>query len=106
MAFLSALETYPALFIGLVVIVGLMVGSFLNVVIHRLPKILERAWAAECAELRGEKIPAAATFNLVVPRSACPSCGHRISALENIPLLSFAWLGGKCAQCKAPIAKR
>src|SRR5262249_39751529 len=70
------------------------------------PKMLERDWAAECAELRGEKLPAAARFNLVVPRSACPACGHRISAAENIPLLSFIWLGGKCSACKAPIAKR
>ena len=71
-------------------LVGLCVGSFLNVVIHRLPKMLERGWQAQCAELRGEDDRRRSPrYNLVVPRSACPSCGHRITALENIPVVSW-----------------
>ncbi|HEY6897732.1 MAG TPA: A24 family peptidase [Rhodocyclaceae bacterium] len=85
---------------------GLLVGSFLNVVIHRLPKMMERDWACQCAELRGEEIVAAAPFNLAVPRSRCPHCGHAIGALENIPLLSYLVLGGKCRGCQAPISIR
>ncbi|MBI2295304.1 MAG: prepilin peptidase [Betaproteobacteria bacterium] len=83
-----------------------MVGSFLNVVIHRLPGMLERQWRAECAELGGNPAPPAENFNLVVPRSSCPKCGHRISAIENIPIVSFLALGGKCSACKAPISAR
>ena len=83
-----------------------MVGSFLNVVIHRLPKILERQWRAECAELTGTAAPAVETFNLFVPRSACPKCAHRITALENIPIASYIALGGKCSQCRARISPR
>ncbi len=86
--------------------VGLCVGSFLNVVIHRLPKMLERGWQAQCAELRGETPPAEPTYNLVVPRSACPACGQPITALQNIPVVSWLALGGKCASCKAPISVR
>jgi leader peptidase (prepilin peptidase)/N-methyltransferase len=87
-------------------VVGLCVGSFLNVVIHRLPKMLERGWQAQCAELRGETPAAEPAYNLVVPRSACPSCGQQISALQNIPVISWLVLGGKCASCKAPISVR
>ena len=83
-----------------------MVGSFLNVVIHRLPKILERQWRAECAEITGAAPPASEPFNLFVPRSACPQCGHRITALENIPIASYIALGGKCSQCMARISPR
>jgi len=86
--------------------VGLCVGSFLNVVIHRLPQMLERGWQRECAELRDEPVPEAPRYNLVVPRSACPSCGHGITALENIPVLSWLALRGKCSACKAPISAR
>ncbi len=85
---------------------GLCVGSFVNVVIHRLPKMLERGWEAQCAELRGEMPAPAAAYNLVVPRSACPSCGVRITALQNIPVVSWLALGGRCAGCKAPISAR
>jgi leader peptidase (prepilin peptidase)/N-methyltransferase len=85
---------------------GLMVGSFLNVVIHRLPKMLERQWRAECAELTGAAAPSAEPLNLVVPRSSCPACGHRITALENIPIASYIALGGRCSQCKARISPR
>src|SRR5882672_7612076 len=85
---------------------GLCIGSFLNVVIHRLPKMLEREWRAECASLNGQELPAQEPYNLVVPRSACPSCGHKISALENVPLLSWAVLRGKCSSCKAGISAK
>ena len=87
-------------------IVGLCVGSFLNVVIHRVLKMLERGWAAQCAELRGETPAVLPAYNLVVPRSACPSCGHGITALENVPLLSWLVLKGKCSSCGAAIAGR
>jgi len=85
---------------------GLLVGSFLNVVIYRLPKILERQWAAECADLAGkEPIPAPA-FNLVVPRSRCQQCGHTLHWYENIPVLSFLFLRGKCSACGTSIGLR
>jgi leader peptidase (prepilin peptidase)/N-methyltransferase len=87
-------------------VVGLCVGSFLNVVVHRLPKMLERAWREDCAEHGGQEIPAAPPYNLVVPRSACPSCGHRITALENIPVLSWLALRGRCSACKTRISVR
>jgi leader peptidase (prepilin peptidase)/N-methyltransferase len=87
-------------------LLGLLVGSFLNVVIHRLPKMMEREWAAQCAELRGEDLPPPDRYNLVVPRSACPSCGHRIGALENIPVVSWLALRGRCRGCRAPISAR
>jgi leader peptidase (prepilin peptidase)/N-methyltransferase len=90
----------------LAAVIGLCVGSFLNVVIHRVPKMLERGWAAQCAELRGETPAAEAAYNLVVPRSACPSCGHRISALENVPLVSWLVLRGKCSSCGTAISSR
>jgi leader peptidase (prepilin peptidase)/N-methyltransferase len=82
------------------------VGSFLNVVIHRLPKMMEHGWMAECAELRGEAPPPAEKLTLATPRSRCPQCGHAISALENIPVLSFLFLRGRCRACQAPISLR
>jgi leader peptidase (prepilin peptidase)/N-methyltransferase len=91
---------------------GLLVGSFLNVVIYRLPRMLERQWAAECAELSGkdpleaQQAPEPEPFNLVTPRSRCRQCGHAIRWYENIPLLSYAALRGKCAACSAPIGLR
>lgn len=87
-------------------LLGLLIGSFLNVVIHRMPKMMERQWAAECAELAGKEIDASEPFNLMVPRSRCPHCGHQIRWFENIPVVSYAVLGGKCAACKAPISLR
>jgi leader peptidase (prepilin peptidase)/N-methyltransferase len=87
----------------LALLFGLCVGSFLNVVIHRLPKMMEREWRAECAALAGQEPAKEPAFNLMVPRSRCPSCARQIGALENIPLLSFALLKGRCANCKAPI---
>lgn len=87
-------------------VVGLLVGSFLNVVIHRLPRMLEARWAAECAEINGQQAAQHETFNLVIPRSRCPHCGHQIRWYENIPLLSYAMLKGACSACKASISMR
>jgi leader peptidase (prepilin peptidase)/N-methyltransferase len=89
-------------------VLGLLVGSFLNVVIHRLPKMMEMQWAAECAQLQGqaEAVPAAEPFNLMVPRSRCPHCGHQIRWFENVPVLSYLALRGRCASCSAPISAR
>jgi leader peptidase (prepilin peptidase)/N-methyltransferase len=98
--------TEPLLFTFVALLAGLCAGSFLNVVIHRLPKMLERGWQAQCAELRGETPAAEPAYNLVVPRSACPACGQRITALQNIPILSWIALRGRCAKCKAPISPR
>jgi len=93
---------------GIVVFVfSLMVGSFLNVVIFRLPVILERTWRKECETLTGESVTGEGeAFNLVVPRSRCPQCGHQIRAWENIPVISYVFLRGKCSQCKTRISVR
>ncbi|HWM44693.1 MAG TPA: prepilin peptidase [Burkholderiales bacterium] len=83
---------------------GLCIGSFINVVIHRLPKMLERGWRAECAELAGHPVPNEPAYTLVSPRSACPSCGHGIRAWENVPIVSWLLLRGKCSACRARIS--
>lgn len=85
---------------------GLLIGSFLNVVIYRLPVILEAQWQAECAELQGKTQPDAPAFNLMVPRSRCQKCGHPLRWYENIPLLSYIMLRGQCSHCKTPISLR
>ena len=85
---------------------GLLIGSFLNVVIYRLPKMLEREWAAGCAELSGQPLPEQEPFNLLVPRSRCQACGHQIRWYENIPVLSYLALRGKCSACGTPISVR
>ncbi len=85
---------------------GLLIGSFLNVVIHRMPKMLERQWAAECASLQGKEPEEDAPFNLVTPRSRCPACGHGIRWYENIPVLSYLALRGRCSACKTAISIR
>lgn len=100
------LRTEPTFFVTFSVIFGLMVGSFLNVVIHRLPKMMEREWHANCLELQGKEAPAQTKYTIVTPRSACPGCGHEITALENIPIISYLMLGGKCKGCKAKISMR
>ncbi len=87
-------------------VVGLCIGSFLNVVIHRLPKMMEQDWHAQCADLRGETASTAEVLSLSKPRSRCPACGHQIAASENIPVLSYLLLKGKCATCSAPISIR
>jgi leader peptidase (prepilin peptidase) / N-methyltransferase len=114
--FFQLLQDLPALFIFLSGLTGLLVGSFLNVVIHRLPIIMEREWRAQCAELNEQsndksvrdssKSAQKSVYNLHTPRSACPHCGHRISALENIPLLSYLFLRGKCRKCGNAISLR
>ena len=104
--FIQLLQSSPFFFISLCSIIGLMVGSFLNVVIHRLPKMMEREWHAQCAELNGQAAVSTPRYNLIVPRSACPHCGHKISASENIPVISYLLLRGKCKGCGAAISAR
>jgi leader peptidase (prepilin peptidase)/N-methyltransferase len=110
----------PAVLPWVALVFGLCIGSFLNVVIHRLPRMMEREWREQCAELAaGAAEPQSASpvpppaskeqqgrYNLVVPRSACPSCGHRIRALENVPVISWIALRGKCSACGAKITAR
>jgi len=102
----TILQQNNTLFITLSTLIGLMVGSFLNVVIHRLPKMMEQEWHNNCLELQGKEIPPATKYNLCHPRSACPHCGHHISALENIPIISYLALKGRCKGCKTPISMR
>ncbi len=125
MSTFELLALSPAVFIGACLVLGLLIGSFLNVVIYRLPLMLDREWRAQCAEISPAAAPTAAAegamaaasaaaapadlperFNLVVPRSACPRCRAPITALQNIPLLSWLLLRGKCASCGAPISAR
>jgi leader peptidase (prepilin peptidase)/N-methyltransferase len=85
---------------------GLLIGSFLNVVVYRLPVMAQRELDNYIAHEAGKELPHQGRFNLMVPRSACPHCGHRITALENIPIVSWLFLRGKCSSCKAPISAR
>jgi leader peptidase (prepilin peptidase)/N-methyltransferase len=98
----------PGLLAGVVFLLGLLVGSFLNVVIHRVPIMLDREWRAQCAEFAGEPPPAASSgrYNLVVPRSACPACKAPIGALQNVPVVSWLVLRGRCAACGTRISAR
>lgn len=107
-AFIEIINASPAVLCVLTVFLGLMVGSFLNVVIYRLPKMIERDMAEQCASLSGDTPPAQNQdrFNLFFPRSRCPGCGHAISALENIPVFSFLALRGRCRACAQPIKLR
>jgi len=102
------LSESPLLFIGIAFVLALLIGSFLNVVIYRLPVMMERDWRAQCDEISAT--PASdlpeGRFDLTVPRSRCPACNHQITALQNIPLFSYLFLGGKCGHCKAPISSR
>jgi leader peptidase (prepilin peptidase)/N-methyltransferase len=108
MAFVDLLSTNTPFLLLATGLLGLAVGSFLNVVIHRLPLMMEREWRAHCAEIAtGEPAaPDAEPFNLATPRSRCPHCGHAITTLENIPVLSYLWLRGKCSGCGAKISVR
>lgn len=111
---ITLLASSPGLFVGVCFVLGLVVGSFLNVVIHRVPIMMERQWREECAEI--ERPDDAATlpahprakerFNLVVPRSACPACKSPITALQNVPILSYLCLRGRCANCGVRISPR
>lgn len=96
----------PELAAVLAGILGLLIGSFLNVAIYRMPKMMERQWAEECAELTGTSTEPAEAFNLLIPRSRCSSCGHLIRWYENIPVLSYLVLKGKCSACAAPYGVR
>ncbi|SES69045.1 type 4 prepilin peptidase 1 Aspartic peptidase. MEROPS family A24A [Nitrosospira multiformis] len=122
MSFISVLQYSPAFFVSFCALIGLIVGSFLNVVIYRLPRMLEREWRQQCAELHAElssgtngtepahepheALAAGPAFNLITPSSTCPNCGHRITALENIPLISYVALRGRCSQCRTAISIR
>jgi leader peptidase (prepilin peptidase)/N-methyltransferase len=119
MTLYQLLQATPALVIGFAFLLGLVIGSFLNVVIYRLPIMMERDWRRQCAELAAEDQgrlnnqtvipapgPAQRRFNLLVPRSACPSCNAPIRAWHNIPVLSYVLLRGRCAACAAPIPRR
>ena len=113
MSVIELLAASQPMFVGTCLVLGLCVGSFLNVVIYRLPVMLDRQWRAQCAELAGHD-PHATTvaagpqtrFDLVVPRSACPACKSPITALQNIPLISWLVLRGRCARCGAAISAR
>ena len=102
----AALQDSAPLFIGVVFLLGLLVGSFLNVVIHRVPVMLERSWRRECLALDGKEPPPEAPYDLIRPRSACPGCKAPITALQNIPVLSWLVLRGRCASCRRPIGWR
>jgi len=94
---------FPSIVAG---VLGLLIGSFLNVVIYRIPKMIQRESDNYVAHESGQELPHTDRFNLIVPRSACPHCGHKITALENIPVISYLFLGGKCSECKAKIPLR
>ena len=102
----TAFFSEPAIFIPIISLLGLFVGSFLNVVIYRLPKMLEREWQQQAAELRGEVIPDLPAMNLATPRSCCPNCHHQIQAIDNIPVISYLFLRGRCRHCQTTIGKR
>lgn len=101
--FAPAGSLIPSIFAA---VIGLLIGSFLNVVIYRMPKMMQRESDNYVAHESGKPLPHTDRFNLMVPRSACPHCGHQIRAIENIPVISYLFLRGKCVKCKAPISVR
>ena len=108
---MDSFRAVPWFYWSTALIIGLMVGSFLNVVIHRLPKMMEADWRKQCIEFLypdqvAGKPDIAPRYNLIVPRSTCPSCGHMIGAIENVPIVSYLFLRGKCRACKSPIGIR
>jgi len=106
MPVIHAFQENLLLFLGFTFIVSLAVGSFLNVVIYRLPKILEQGWKSECRELLELEAEVDKPLSLAIPSSACPSCGHKIRAWENIPVISYLFLRGKCSACGIDISLR
>ena len=103
--FISLFEQQQVLYLGTLFVVGAVVGSFLNVVIYRLPVMMQREWRHDCLEfLEQSADPTSEKFNLNTPRSRCGNCGHQITALENVPMISYLVLGGKCSDCKARIS--
>lgn len=107
MSLLDFLASSPLAFVLYILILGLLIGSFLNVVIYRLPKMLERDWKIQAREtLTLPAEPQGEMFNLMLPHSRCPHCEHKIRAWENLPVISYLFLGGKCSSCKTPISKR
>jgi leader peptidase (prepilin peptidase)/N-methyltransferase len=117
MSLIHLIRDEAGVLVAVCVLLGLIVGSFLNVVIHRLPKMLERDWDGQAADLLEQKNLAevakklrrptgAARYNLITPPSTCPNCGHRIRAYENVPILSYLLLRGRCSSCKSAISIR
>ena len=106
MSLVTLLQQNPALFAAVVLILGLLIGSFLNVVIYRMPVILERQWRDQCAELDGKEPAATETFTLATPRSHCPACKAPVTAIQNIPVVSWLALKGRCAACGTRIPAR
>jgi leader peptidase (prepilin peptidase)/N-methyltransferase len=109
MELISLFKESSAFFLTVVGLFSLLVGSFLNAAIYRIPIMLQRGWREECEELFGGDVdnidhPSGKEFNLFIPRSQCPTCGHMITALENIPVISYLFLGGKCSSCKTRIS--
>lgn len=103
--FLFLFERYPILFLGTLFVFGALIGSFLNVVIYRLPVMMQREWRNDCLEfLEQPPVAEQERFDLSVPRSRCGNCGHQITALENIPMISYLLLGGKCRGCNTRIS--
>lgn len=98
--------TPDALFVLGAALIGLAIGSFLNVLIHRLPKMMEADWREQCAELEGREPPPRSRYNLFLPHSHCPSCKTPIRSLDNIPVVSWLLLRGKCKQCGVRISAR
>ena len=102
---ISQFNQYPGLYLGTLFVFGSLIGSFLNVVIYRLPVMMQREWRSDCLEFLEQPADTEQErFNLSVPRSRCGNCGHQITALENIPIVSYLALGGKCADCKISIS--
>ncbi|MDY7561897.1 A24 family peptidase [Pseudomonas sp. 10B1] len=107
MPLINLLASSALAFVICALVLGLLVGSFLNVVIYRLPIMLDRDWKSQAREMLALPAePEPDTFNLMLPHSRCPHCAHKIRAWENLPVISYLFLGGKCSGCKAPISKR
>jgi leader peptidase (prepilin peptidase) / N-methyltransferase len=102
---IESFELFPWVFYSYITVIGLLVGSFLNVVIYRLPIMMQREWRSDCLEfLKQPADKEQQNMNLMFPRSRCGNCGHKISALENIPIISYLFLKGKCSSCKTHIS--